>query len=382
MISDPTALMAFLFGLIAASRWLERVVPAVQRISSAVVCTLAGIVLANVGVIPHASPVFDAVNTYAVPYAIVLVILGSDIRDLGTAGRAMLLAFAAATVGSFAGALIAGVLFETRLGADTWKLAGQFAGSFVGGGMNFVAVGRGLATEPSLFAAASVVNNLSTVPWMLAQMALFGVLAPYYRADTSAGDAEEAERQSARIRDQWSHADLSITAMAVLAALPLAIMWVSGLLAPLLPGFPLVLWQTTLALVVAQVPAVRRVPGATVLSYFALHLFFVVIGTSSIISELASSWFPLLAFMLTIIAIHAVIAYGVGWLAGVDLATVTVASQAAVGGPGSALALAMSMKWPAQVTPGIIVGIFGYAIGNYIGFSCAWATRALMGGGG
>jgi len=65
---------------------------------------------------------------------------------------------------------------------------------------------------------------------------------------------------------------------------------------------------------------------------------------------------------------------------GADLATVTVASQAAVGGPGSALAVAMSMKWPSLVTPGIIVGIFGYAIGNYVGFTCAYATRALLGG--
>jgi uncharacterized membrane protein len=50
------------------------------------------------------------------------------------------------------------------------KLSGQFSGAFVGGGMNFVAIGRGLATEPSIFAAASVADNLSTVPWMLAQV--------------------------------------------------------------------------------------------------------------------------------------------------------------------------------------------------------------------
>lgn len=382
MITDPVALTAFLFALIAWSRWLEHAVPAVQKISSAVVCTLLGIALSNLGVIPHASPAYEAVNTYAVPYAIVLVILGSDLGELRRAGRAMVGAFAAAAAGSVAGSLAAACLFATWLGADTWKIAGQFAGSFVGGGMNFVAVGRGLDTEPSLFAAASVVNNLSTVPWMLAQMALFGLLAPFYRAGHGAGDAAEAERVSARVRDQWSHVDLSISAMAVLAALPLAIMWASTRLSPLLPGFPLVLWQTTLALLAAQVPAVRRVPGATVLSYFALHLFFVVIGTGSVISELAASGGPLLAFMLTVVACHAMVAYGAGWLAGADLATVTVASQAAVGGPGSALALAMSMRWPSLVTPGIIVGIFGYAAGNYVGFACAYAARTLLGGAG
>ena len=380
MITDPVALMAFLFALIALSRWLEHTVPAVQTITSAVVCTLLGIGLSNLGVMPHASPVYESVNTYAVPYAIVLVILGSDLRDLRTAGGGMVACFAAASAGSFIGSLGAGLLFAPWLGAETWKLAGQFAGSFVGGGMNFVAVGRGLGTDPALFAAASVVNNLSTVPWMLAQMALFGVLARHYRRGAEPADAADAARISARVREQWTRVDLTLTAMAVLAALPLAIMWASSRLSPLLPGFPLVLWQTTLALVVAQIPAVRRVPGATVLSYFALHLFFVVIGTSAVVAELTASGPAVLAFMMTIITIHALTAYGAGWLFGADLATVTVASQAAVGGPGSALAVAMSMKWPSLVTPGIIVGIFGYALGNYVGFACAYATRALLGG--
>lgn len=379
MIADPVALMAFMFALIAFSRWLERTVPAVQKISSAVVCTLLGIALSNLGVMPHASPAYEGVNTFAVPYAIVLVILGSDLRDLRTAGGAMVASFVLATIGSFVGGLTSGLLFAAWLGPETWKLSGQFSGAFVGGGMNFVAIGRGLATEPSIFAAASVADNLSTVPWMLAQVALFGLLARFYRAGAAAGDPADAERVSARIRDQWSHADLSVTGMAMLAALPLAIMWLSARLAPLLPGFPLVLWQTTLALAVAQIPVIRRVAGATVLSYFALHLFFVVIGTSAVISELATSGVGLFAFMLTIIAIHAVITYGTGWLLGLDLATLTIASQAAVGGPGSALALSMSMKWPSLVTPGIIVGIFGYALGNYVGFACAYATRALLG---
>lgn len=380
MIADPVALMAFMFGLVACSRWLESRFAVVQKISSAVVCTLLGILLSNVGVMPHASPAYDGVNTYVIPYAIVLVILGSDLRDLRRAGGTMVAAFALAGVGSFVGGLVSGLLFAGWLGPETWKLSGQFAGAFVGGGMNFVAIGRGLETEPSIFAAASVADNLSTVPWMLAQVALFARLARFYPTGLASGDPAEAARISARIRDQWSHADVSVSSLAVLAALPLAILWVSSAwLAALLPGFPIVLWQTTLALLVAQVPAVRRLPGATMLSYFALHLFFVVIGTSAVMSELATSGVSLFAYMLAIIAVHAVIVYGAGWLLKLDLPTITIASQAAVGGPGSALALSMSMQWPALVTPGIIVGIFGYALGNYIGFACAYATRALLG---
>ena len=80
-VSHPVALMALVLAVVAGARLLEQRLAWVQAISSAVVCTLLGIVFANAGVIPQASPIYDGVNAYAVPYAIVLVILGSDLRD-------------------------------------------------------------------------------------------------------------------------------------------------------------------------------------------------------------------------------------------------------------------------------------------------------------
>ncbi len=374
MISHPLALLAFLFLVVAFARLLEGRFQWVRKISSAVVCTLLGIVLGNLGVIPHSSPVGQAIFDFAVPYAIVLVILSSHLGELKVAGRRMVVCFALATVGSFVGGIVAGALFPRWVGPETWKLAGQFAAAFVGGGMNFVAVGRGLETSPGIFAAANVVDNLSTVPYMLAQIGLAGLLAPYY-ARLEEGPAGPSVEEEAR--GMWTGATVTITDLAVLAALPLGALWLSRKLAPLLPGFPEVLWLTTLALVVAQLPLVRRLQGAAMLSYFALHLFFIFLGASSVVSEVVKAGPALFAFMISILAIHALIVYGVGRLLGFDLPTLTVASQAAVGGPGSALALSMSMRWYRLVTPGIIVGIFGYGIGNYVGFGCAYLLRGL-----
>jgi uncharacterized membrane protein len=133
-----------------------------------------------------------------------------------------------------------------------------------------------------------------------------------------------------------------------------------------------------LALIVAQIPFVQKLKGAAVLSYFALHLFFIVIGATSNVREVIKAGPYLFAYMILILAIHAVILYGIGWLLRMDLPTISVASQATVGGPGSALALSMAMKWTTLVTPGIIVGIFGYALGNYIGFTCAYLLRGVL----
>ena len=216
-------------------------------------------------------------------------------------------------------------------------------------------------------------------------------------AASAEDDGQEADEEAMRRR--WTDTDISITDFAILGGLPLAALWLARLirdaLSEALPSIsdasmthglvsflsevPEVLWLTTIALIVAQLPWVRKLRGAEVLSYFALHIFFIALGAASDLATIVDAGVPIFSFMIVIIGIHVVIAYGLGWLFRIDLATVSIASQAAIGGPGSALAIGMAMKWHRLVAPAVIVGIFGYALGNYLGFACAQIVDALVG---
>ncbi len=409
MIREPVLVLAFMLAVVAFARWLEERYEPIRKISSAVVCTLLGITLANIGVIEHTGPAHEGVFTFAIPYAIVLVIMGTHMKELAHAGRPLLVAYLVACIGSFVGGAVAGATMAGWVGPETWKLSGAFSAAFAGGGMNFAAVGQGLEVEPSTFAAAALADNMSTVPYLLLQVWLAGVLAamflrrcgPVRAAARSGGTGEENDREpdEEAMRRRWTDTDISITDFAVLGALPLAALWVARLVSdafgealatmpdtgPLygLVGFlsevPEVLWLTTIALIVAQLPWVRKLRGAEVLSYFALHIFFIALGAASDLATVVDAGLPIFSFMIVIIGIHVVMAYGLGWLFRIDLPTVSIASQAAIGGPGSALAIGMAMKWHRLVAPAVIVGIFGYALGNYLGFACARLVNALLG---
>jgi uncharacterized membrane protein len=108
-----------------------------------------------------------------------------------------------------------------------------------------------------------------------------------------------------------------------------------------------------------------------------LHLFFVVIGIWSRVAEIAAVGVSVFFFTLVVIGVQALVVYGVGRLARLDVGTLSVASQAAVGGPSSALAVAVAREWPGLVLPGIIVGLLGYAVGSYLGFGVAYLVRGL-----
>ena len=202
---------------------------------------------------------------------------------------------------------------------------------------------------------------------------------PVKRPPKRPSDEAEAETDEDAMRRRWTDSDINITDMAILGALPLVALWLARIMGGIYPLIPEVLWLTTIALIVAQLPWVRKLRGAEMLSYFALHIFFIVLGAASELGMVFEAGLPIFGFMIAIIAVHVVVAYGVGWLARIDLPTVSIASQAAIGGPGSALAIGMAMKWHRLVAPAVIVGIFGYALGNYLGFACALIVNALVG---
>jgi len=263
---------------------------------------------------------------------------------------------------------------------------------FAGGGLNFGGVGQALEIEPGTFAAAALADNLSTVPYLVLQVWLAGALAAIFLRRTRAGGATAAaerpaappgaaadEAQEETMRRRWTDSAVSIADMAILGALPLGALWLARLLSGRLPGdIPEVLWLTTLALIAAQLPWVQRLRGTEVLSYFALHMFFIVLGARSELGQVLEAGAPIFTFMIVIIASHMIVAYGLGWLLRVDLPTVTIASQAAIGGPGSALAIGMALKWYRLVSPAVIVGIFGYALGTYLGIACARLVSTIL----
>ncbi len=80
------------------------------------------------------------------------------------------------------------------------------------------------------------------------------------------------------------------------------------------------------------------------------------------------------------VGIHGLLTFTLARAFRLDAETTAVASQAAVGGPSTAMALATSRGWGDLALPGLLVGLLGYTVGNYAGLAIAYLTRAMLGG--
>ncbi len=383
MIQSPLALSAVIAAAAAAAFWLDRRFPLLGKVGASLMAIVFGAVLSNAGVVPASSEVYDGILGVATSLAIAWLLLSVDLRDLKKAGAKTAAAFGVAVVGTVLGAFVAAAVYESRFGDDTWRLAAALTGTYSGGSLNFASVGRAVDLSGTLFAGAVAADNLATGLWLAATLTLpvwlrrfFPPAMPPGESQVPAARAPAREPQDARGHHPYFVSErMSAVGTANIFAAGLALVWASEWLGGL-AGVPAILWLTTLALVLGHSPWYRQAPGAMQLGSVSLHFFFVLIGILSRFSEIAAVGPAVLFFTLLVVGVHGVFVFAAGKLLRLDVGTIAVASQAAVGGPSSALAVAVSREWRHLVLPGVAVGLLGYAVGTYLGLAVGYAVRA------
>lgn len=182
MIDQTFALVAAIAAVTALAFWLDRRYAWARKVGATLLVIAFGAVLSNLGIVPAASPVYDAITGPITSLAIVWLLFAVDLRDLRAAGPRMLGAFAIAASATVMGALAATLTFGDAFGDDAWRLAGVMTGTYSGGSLNFVAVGRELGLPDTLFTAATAADNVLTALWMGATLMLPLWLGRFYPA--------------------------------------------------------------------------------------------------------------------------------------------------------------------------------------------------------
>jgi uncharacterized membrane protein len=138
-----------------------------------------------------------------------------------------------------------------------------------------------------------------------------------------------------------------------------------------------ILVVTALSLLVANFakPVVNYVSSEFELGTLFMYIFFVAIGAGANLGEVLGAALPIIAFIVVMVLVHLCLLVFVGKVLKLDLAEVLIASNACILGPAPAAALAASRGWQSLVAPGILVGMFGYAIATFIGV----ALTAVLG---
>lgn len=345
--------------LTALGWWLAQHTAIGRQLGTTMLVLLLGLLVSNLTGLQPQAQAADWVNGPLTSLAIALLLLAVDLRRLWPDARQLLAPFLMAVLCTLLAVLLGGWLLQPLLGADRSVLAGVFTATFTGGSLNFVSVARALQPPEALLALATTVDYVVFAAWFALSLWLGRRRAP--ASEPQAGPSSGLQPAA----DGWWQGLLWGIAVLLLANA------LTAVLQRLWPGLPAILVLTTLTLVAAQLPGAFSRRGCYGLGLLLIQPFFTVMGLSSPVAGLLGEGLPVLLYAALIVLLQ-----GLGLLLlrrwrGWGLAETLVASQASIGGPSTALALATAIGRPELALPAVAIGLLGYLLGTYLGLLAA-----------
>ena len=383
------ALLAVLFAATALAIWLEQNYKWASRISGAIITLILAVTLVNLHVIPDSAPVFDdVVWGYAVPLAIPLLLLQTNIRRIRKETGRFLLIFLIGAAGTVAGTTLATLL----LGGSVTGLPGVAAmmtGSYIGGGVNFTAIADAFHVDSTLISATTVADNLNMALYFLVLLGIAGsaffrkhYAHPHIDEVSSKGKPGDAETLA---KQYWTRKNVSLKDIAFDLAYAAAVVFLSRLIGNFFAGlipkdnwFTQMLntffgsqyvWITNFSVIFATFfeKQAGEMHGAQELGTWMIYLFFFVIGVPASIGVLIRNAPILLLFCMIVVLMNMAFCFAGGRLLKFNLEDIILASNANIGGPTTAAGMAISQGWVKLIGPCMLVGTFGYVIGTWLG---------------
>lgn len=372
-------------------------------IPALLLCYFLPSLLNTFGVIDgNTSQLYFVASRYLLPACLVLLILSVDLKAILSLGPKALIMFLTGTVGIVIGGpialLLVSIIEPSLIGVNgpdaVWRGMTTLAGSWIGGGANQAAMKEIYAVGGNIFSVMVTVDVIVANIWMAVLLFMASKakeIDARTGADTSAIEAlkdkvEKYHAENARIpnlRDLMLivAVGFGITGIAHMAA---------DFLGPFFEAnypwtedysltskfFWLVVIVTTIGLAMSFSP-VRHLEaaGASKVASAFLYILVATIGLHMDVSKVLDT--PLY-FLVGIIwmLVHAGFMLLVAKLIKAPLFYMAVGSQANVGGAASAPVVAAAFH-PALAPVGVLLAVFGYALGTYMAWLCGQLLQAV-----
>ena len=378
-------LWAVMVGTASLSIWLEQTYQWASKVTGCVLALVLMMILANFRVIPTDAPAYDNVWSYVVPLAVPLLLFNCDIRKIGRETGKLLVVYLLSSAGTVAGALL-GAFALGKYVPELKAFSAMFTGTYTGGSVNFTAMADAFLTDKKLISAGVVADNLLMAIYFFVLIAIPGIVWFRNHYKHPLVDRMEAGAASANAAaDYWKpkpvglkHIAFNFAAATIIVAASKALAAYFGKTIPatstalsivnqLLGNQYLIMTTVTMILATSFPRVFSNAPGASETGTFLIYIFFGVIGAPASIMEIVANSPILFAYAGVVIVMNMVVTFFFGKLFRFNLEDLVVASNANVGGPTTAAAMAIYKGWFDLVGPALLVGTLGYVLGNYLG---------------
>lgn len=345
-----------------------------------VLCILVlGAVLSNLHLTPFTSPVNDFVSRYVVAAAIPLLMIKADLKRIFIESGRVMLGFVAACVGIVIGVLAGYYLLHPWHVAG--KIAGVYAGAFIGGTISMVAVANSLKVSA---ADLSALTSASMIPSVLGLMALIALPTMGFVRRHMPPPPEGAGGSGQGLQSPAGPPTLHLTHLSGALALSFGICVLARAAAHEIGALTghdqsqyVILYVTVLTVVVANIAPgpLRKLKCEFELGMLFMYLFFGVIGLGTNLTAFLNHAVSLFFYTILLLAAGIVISMLLSKLLRLNLAEAVTGCGSAIVGPAATVAVVAGKGWYSMVTPAVMIGIFCHVVGTFVGIGIGMLLR-------
>lgn len=366
---------------------LSKRVKVLGMLGSVFLCYAGGFLLSLV--LPDTSIAMD-ISEILIPIAIPLILFSADLTSIKRLAKPMLNSFLLVCA-AVVGVAVASYLLYRNLLPEAYKYAGMIVGLYTGGTPNLMAIGAALSVNDSHIVLANASDVVVGGVYFLLLISIMPKLARKFLKPFDAGVQTVVDEDAAyteHLEKNFVPEKEPLSLKSLLRRVPIVLLGVLSLaiaagLSLLITGglnvVVIMLVVTSCGVGFSFIKRVRNAPGSYTAGQYLILVFSFGIGLSFRFSAIKTESLIFLAMFATAqfgaILLHLILAK----IFKIDADTALITSTAGIYGPAFIAPAADALKNREVVLPGLICGIFGYAIGNYLGIGVALLLKALGG---
>ncbi|WP_215493281.1 DUF819 family protein [Fenollaria sporofastidiosus] len=381
------ALWTVLSCTAALAIYLEQKYKWANKVTACIISIFTTLILSNLNIIPTKAAVYDSVWNYVVPLAVPMLLFKANIKKIAKDSGRLFFIYIISSIGTLLGSFIAFYILRGQI-KDLAKIMPMFTGTYTGGSVNFVAMADNYKVDQSITSAALVADNLLMALYFFVLIALPSINFIYKRFTHPYIDGLEREKSDetkTKAAQFWKAKEISLLDIAKVIATAFFIVTLSDAIARyfsyLVPKSTVFmqlvnallsnkyLIMTTMTMLASSVFSsyFERMSGSQEIGSFLIYLFFAVIGAPASLKLIIEKSPLLLLLAAIIVLVNLIISLIFGKLFKFSIEEIIIASNANVGGPTTAAAMAVSKSWDCLIAPALLVGTLGYVLGNWYG---------------
>jgi uncharacterized membrane protein len=369
--------------------WLGDNYSFIRKIGSIVICYIVGLFVGNIGILPpNLEGMHDILTSVTVPLAIPLLLFSEDIRKWIKLARQTFISLLLGVLSVTIMVVVGYFIFRTHI-PECWKVSGMLIGVYTGGTPNLAAIATMLDVNDETYIltnTADLIVGAFVLLFLLTFAQRFFLL---FMRPFKSEEGIDAQNHNAEMVDEFESYEGIFTKpvfMRLLRGFGLTVLifaiggGASMLVSKNNQTVVAILIITTLGLVASTFPAINRIKKTFQLGMYFILVFSLVVASTADLSKMFNSnnsEFLISIFMYILIAVPgALILHGIiSWMFKIDVDNFLITTVALSMSPPFVPVVAAALKNKNIVISGLIIGIIGYAIGNYLGVIVAYTMK-------